>query len=197
MSDSERAKDEANPPGFSATVQGSIVAASVVGPDGQAHGTINVHHHHGLSFTEAERLFGLLFDQNFPRLAEAARVEARRRVDEFATTFTRVAAEQKVTAEQLEGLAEPDVQFTLNEAIQAAARKDNPELRSVLAQLISRRLQSAGDEPKEQLLGEAVSVVGKLTSSKLRSMALCFLLRDATLSLDLHAWRSFNKMLEK
>jgi hypothetical protein len=43
-------------------------------------------------------------------------VEARRRVDEFAATFTRVAAAQHVTEEQLDGLVEPDVQFVLNAA---------------------------------------------------------------------------------
>ncbi len=98
----DRPKDGAQAAGLSTTVQGSIIAANAVGPGGQAHGTIDVHHH-GLSFSEAERLFGLLFDQSFPRLGETARAEAWRRGDEFAATFTRAAAAQRVTQKQLEG----------------------------------------------------------------------------------------------
>jgi len=180
---------------FASDVQGSVLGASAIGPNASATGIVNVHYHRGLSFTEAERLFGLLFEQNFPRLVESATTEARRRVDEFATAFTRVAATQHVTEEQLRVLGEPDVQFVLNEATQAAARRDSEELRGTLAHLIVKRLQSGGSEAKEQLLGEAIVVVGKLTATQLRTIVLCFLMRNATWELRSQTWTAFNEFM--
>ncbi len=117
-------------------------------------------------------------------------------MDEFAATFTRVAAAQHVTEEQLDGLVEPDVQFVLNAATQAAARRESEELRGTLAHLIVKRLQSAGTEIREQLLGEAITVVGKLTSSQLRTIVLCFVMREAAWELRSWTWKAFNEYMD-
>lgn len=166
---------EAEPPevGFVSTMQDSTLGASAVGPNASATGIVIVNQ--GMSFTETETLFGLLFEQNFPRLAETARTEARRRVDEFAATFTRIAATQHVNEEQLAGFAEPDVQFALNSAIQTNARRDSQELRELLARLIVQRLQAQDQAMMGLVLGEAVSAAGRLIPSQFHALALCFL----------------------
>jgi hypothetical protein len=151
----------------------------------------------GLSFTEAERLFGLLFEQNFPKLRAAAQAEAKRRVEEFAATFTRVAAEKKVTEEQLQSIEEPDVQFSLNEALQVAARRDNDLVRGILARLIAQRLQTERDDAKDLLFSEAVVAVSRLSTGQLKTIVLCFLVREHTFKIDPPTWPGFNEVLER
>jgi hypothetical protein len=151
----------------------------------------------GLTFTEAERLFGLLFEQNFPKLQAAAQMEAKRRVEEFAATFTRVAAEKKVTEEHLQSLEEPDIQCSLNEALQVAARRDNDMVRALLARLIVQRLQSERDDAKDLLLSEAVAAVRKLSVGQLQTVVLCHLVRETTLKIDPPTWFRFNEVLER
>lgn len=158
---------------YGSNVSGSQFGSMAVGDQSRAVTVIN----QGLSFTEAERLFGLLFEQNFPRLAEQARAEARRRVDEFAATFMRVAAAQQVTEEQLAGFSEPDVQFMLNEAVRIAARRNDSELREVLARVLLRRIGEDGRSLEHLLLSSAIDIAGKLTREQLQFLALCYWMR--------------------
>ncbi|WP_437968156.1 LPO_1073/Vpar_1526 family protein [Sorangium sp. So ce260] len=179
---------------YGSNVSGSQVHSLAVGEQSRA---ITVVHHHGLSFTEAERLFGLLFEQNFPRLAEVARTEARRRVDEFTATFMRGAAAQKVTEEQLANFSEPDVQFVLNAAVQGSARRNSPRLREVLAGLILRRLHSHDDALESLALGEAVLAAGRLTNNHLHILALCFLTMYADWFDGPVIWSAANAFLQE
>ncbi|WP_441292046.1 LPO_1073/Vpar_1526 family protein [Sorangium sp. KYC3313] len=179
---------------YGSNVTDSHVHSLAVGERSRA---ITVVHHHGLSFTEAERLFGLLFEQNFPRLAEVAREEARRRVDEFTATFMRMAAAQKVTAEQLANLSEPDVQFVLNAAVEGSARRNSPRLREVLAGLILRRLHSHDDALESLALGEAVLAAGRLANNHLHILALCFLVMYADWFHGPVVWSAANAFLRE
>lgn len=186
--------DESPGSTYGSNVSGGQVGSLAMGAQARA---ITVVHQHGLSYDQAKDLFYLLLEQNFPKLAEQARAEARRRVEEFAATFARLAAAQGVTEELLAGFAEPDTQFLLNKAIHWAARRDSQELRGILAQLIMRRLHSADDEPKQQLLGEAILIAGKLTTGQLHTICLSFLVRDAAWDSGPCTWDSFNSLIKR
>ena len=162
------------PANFASEMHGATMGANAMGSNARAFGLVN-NFNYGLSLTEAERLFGLLFDANFPKLAERAAEEARRRVDEFAASFVRQAAAQLVTEPQIDNLGEPDVQFSLNAAIQAVARRGCDELRDILARLIVQRLQTGENEMMSVVLGESVSAAGKLTPRQLHALALCYI----------------------
>ncbi len=178
---------------FDLNVSESQVGSLAVGDQSRAVTVI----HQGLTFTEAEKLFGLLFEQNFPKLAETAKAEARRRVDEFAATFTRVAAAQNVTEEQLGVFTEPDVQFMLNSAIQASARRNSRELWELLSRLLLRRLRAPEEELEALALSEAVLAAGKLATNQLHILALCFLTMYAEWFEGPATWGACNAFLQE
>ncbi|XXY48540.1 LPO_1073/Vpar_1526 family protein [Sorangium sp. So ce269] len=175
-------------------IANSTVGSSAVGERSTA---ITINHHQGLTFTEAERVFALLFEQSFPRLVEAARDTATQRVDELSATFVRIATEQQITQEQLGQLAEPDVQAVLNSAIHAGARRDSKELHELLARLIVQRLQSTEGDVWALALNESVDAAGKLNANQLRLLALAFMFKHARWCTEPYDWKTCNEFLNK
>jgi hypothetical protein len=142
---------------------GSQVHSLTLGDQARA---ITIAHQHGLSFTDAERLFGSLFEQNLPKLAEHARIEAQRRVDEFSQTFRQVAAAQELTEAELSRLADPNAQYLVD----VIAGSNSPELYQTLARLVVRRLQNPIADLRKILRGKKIDrtnqhVEGTWTSS--------------------------------
>ncbi len=182
---------------YGSNVSGSTVGSLAQGDHARAVTIVHHHHHHGLSYSDTKDLFLLLWKQNSPKLAKAARAETKRRVDEFATTFARVAAEQKITEEQLSAFAEPDVQFMLNQAIQTAARKQGSDVRDLLARLLLRRLQTDEDDLESLAIGEAVIAVAKLAPNQLRILALCYVTLYEKWFSGPVTWEACNEYLEE
>ncbi len=56
---------------YDSNVSGSTVGSLAQGDHARA--VTIVHHHHGLSYSDAKDLFLLLWEQNFPKLAKVAR----------------------------------------------------------------------------------------------------------------------------
>lgn len=120
----------------------------------------------GLSQTDCERLFNLLFSENFPKLDAIARETAERSVSEFVEkTFKKL--EEKLDCIDTSRLAEPDVQSTYNTAIQAVAKKGRKIDIDLLGDLLQLRLEKNTSNYIENCVESAVEIVPKLTNEML------------------------------
>lgn len=128
----------------------------------------------GITLKDATDLFSLLFDQNFPRLKEAAQEEARRRVEELRKEFDKAAAASTLSPEELNRFSDPELQVALNTAVQASACKDDEGLRKSLADLLVKKLRTDVYSLTNTILSEAIATIGKLTVNQLRIISLSF-----------------------
>lgn len=120
----------------------------------------------GLSLTECERLFNLLFSENFPKLDAIARATAAEHVANFVEiTFMKL--EEKIDRINADRLAEPDVQSTYNIAIQAVAKKGRKIDIDLLGDLLQSRLEINNTDYIDNCIEAAVEIVPKLTKEML------------------------------
>ena len=119
--------------------------------------------HAGLSITDVRLICSEYLRDNFPRLRETANETARKRVNEFASTLDKRLTIGNARPD-LEKFADPDVQATLNDAVQAIARGGENASPTVLASLIAARVSEGTTAFKDLVLREAVHVVPRLTA---------------------------------
>lgn len=120
----------------------------------------------GLSLTECERLFNLLFSENFPKLDAFARETAEKHVADFiGITFKKL--EEKIDRINTDRLAEPDAQSTYNIAIQAVAKKGRKIDIDLLGDLLQSRLETNNTNYIDNCIEAAVEIVPKLTKEML------------------------------
>lgn len=123
-------------------------------------------HVHGPSMPDVAALCMQLIDDNFPRLRAEANRTAEAHVRELAATL-----EKRIRADfaqiDVQKLSDPDVQATLNDAVQASARRGDKANPEILAAIISARLTAISTDFKDLVLSEAVHVVPRLTSAQI------------------------------
>jgi hypothetical protein len=115
----------------------------------------------------------LVFDENFPAIERAAREEASRRVNALIAELDSKLA-NTVTREQLNRFQLPEIQYTLNVAVQAAALKDDAQLRALLAELVCLRVKEESDLGAI-VYSEAIATLPKLTPALLNLLAFTVL----------------------
>lgn len=122
--------------------------------------------HQGISLTDCERLFNLLFTENFPKLEAVAAAKAKENVDILVkSTFEKI--EKKIDQVSAEKLAQPDVQATFNTAVQGAAKKGNKTDIDLLAELLESRVEKLNNNYLDNCIEAAVEMVPKLTNEML------------------------------
>lgn len=120
----------------------------------------------GISFTECERLFHLLLTENFPKLEEIAAKKAKENVDSLVElTFKKI--ESRISQIAVEKLAQPDVQYTFNNAVQGAAKKGQKIDIDLLAELLESRIEKGNTDYLDNCIEASVDLVPKLTSEML------------------------------
>ncbi|SET16997.1 LPO_1073/Vpar_1526 family protein [Thorsellia anophelis] len=127
----------------------------------------------GLSFTECERLFNLLWQENFPKLEAKAIEIARNNVD----ILSRMVYEKIISSIDeinIEKLAQPDTQYAFNTAIQHVARKGNKIDIETLAELLKERIKKDNNDYLENCIESAIEMIPKLTHKMLNSIALIY-----------------------
>ena len=133
-------------------------------------------HYHGMSFTEVRELCTLLFHENFPKFREDARQTAEQYVCDFVQKLD-VDLVNKAESIAFEKFRDPDVQSSINDAVQASGRKGelaNPE---ILSTLITERVAKGSSTFQDTVIAEAVTVVPKLTSDQIALIAFTFAVR--------------------
>lgn len=135
----------------------------------------------GLSQSECERLFQLLFLENMPKMEAIAQAEAQKNVDSLIqTTYKKIA--ERLDKIESERMAQPDFQATANEAVIGVSRKGSEENIEILSNLIVQRLNKNNDEFLDLTIELATSVVAKLTKNQVNFVVLKYFLNDLTLS---------------
>lgn len=132
----------------------------------QAGGDVSLTQNNGLSVAEVKELCLLFLRDNFPALREEAIKAAEVNVQKFAASLESRIIE-KSSGIVLEKFTDPDVQATINDAVQASARKGEKSNPSVLVDLIAERVSVSANDFKDIVLTEAVTVVPKITKTQI------------------------------
>lgn len=128
------------------------------------------------SISDAERLFELLFKENFPKLQEEAQKIAQQSINKFCKEFV-IKAKANLNEEEIKKLADPDIQYVLTKSILQAGRRDKKDLRENLSYLIVERIKNSDHDLKSLVYNEAIETIGKLTIDGLKIITICFILR--------------------
>lgn len=147
------------------------------------------------SIDETGKLFQLLFERNFPKLRAEAERAARESVEDYCKTFMN-SAKQKLDADKIEKLSDPDVQAVLTESIMEAGRKNDKELHEHLSRLMIERIQVDDNDLKRIVYNEAIKTIGKLTINQLKIITTCLLLRYITDN-NLTSLEAFEEYIKK
>ncbi len=103
-----------------------------------------------------------IYDLNFPRLREEAARVALENVNSFSTAL-QASLSQNIEGVLLEKLADPDMQFCLNQSLQLVARhgeKIKPEL---LINLIQAKMAEDTNDFQNLICNQAINVLDKIT----------------------------------
>jgi len=149
----------------------------------------------GLTYTEATQLIEYVVNQKFIALKDEAEAVFKERRNEFIRFLLAKIAELPET--EILKLKEPDTQLALIEAANISGRKQNTELRNLLANLVVGRIRndkSGKEELKNIVYNEAISTINKLTVDQLKIITLCYLLRY-TYYKGIVSWENFNDYL--
>ncbi|OTG88878.1 hypothetical protein B9T34_14035 [Acinetobacter sp. ANC 3813] len=129
----------------------------------------------GVLITEIIPICNQLFDMNFPRLRDEAAKVALENVHNFSIAL-QANLNQNIENILLEKLADPDIQFCLNQSIQLAARfgeKAHPDL---LIKLINTKMLESTDDFNNLICNQAIEIVPKLVSKHIDFIVFIYLL---------------------
>lgn len=157
-------------------------------------GIINVYQT-GSSNSDIEKIVKFIFIENFPKIQEIAKQEAEKNCKLFASELTKIIAE-KLNVTEINKFNDPDIQFALKDAILTASRKNNPETRTILSNLIVDRVKNDGIDFKEIVYNEAVITISRLTKNHLDILAFTFIVRYAQFN-NIISWDIFENTLKK
>lgn len=149
----------------------------------------------GLTYTEAKDLVISVVDQKLMAFKDEAIVVYDHRTEEFKKLLT--GKIKNLPEEEMLKLKEPDTQLILAEAAEISGRKQNEELRNLLANLVVSRIKndkSGKEELKNIVYNEAISTINKITVDQLKIITLCYLLRYTSYG-GIVSWNAFNSYL--
>lgn len=117
----------------------------------------------GMSFTEVERVFTILFENNFPKLQEIAARTAEENVTKFVGKLKEdfVRNSEKIDTSKI---AEPDVQYMFNDIMKSNARKGEKANPEILSALVVQRISTDSNDMLSLTCGEAMDIVPKLNT---------------------------------
>ena len=112
-----------------------------------------------------------IFKDNFPKMQEIAKEEADKNKDLFLDELTRRLQYCFFTSEY-NNFKDPDIQYSLLEAMKTSSRKDSKTNREILSDLLINRVKNHGYEFNEIIFNEAIKSVSLLTSNQIRVLSL-------------------------
>lgn len=124
----------------------------------------------GMSFTEVERVFTILFENNFPKLQEIAARTAEENVTKFVGKLKEdfVRNSEKI---DMSKIAEPDVQYMFNDIMKSNARKGEKANPEILSALVVQRISTDSNDMLSLTCGEAMDIVPKLNTEHISFLA--------------------------
>jgi Putative DNA-binding domain len=150
-------------------VHSSALAIQTSGPGGL---NVNIREYRqGLGIDEVRQIAMLVWEGNFPKLKADAANEARQRVESFLSELV-PRLTQRLTSTEFERFRLPEVQYAFAQALLGASLRNEAELRTTLADLIVKRVQSGSESLAGIIYSEAIKTVPVLTSGMLDVLAL-------------------------
>ena len=156
-------------------------------------GQVNIHQ--GLSYTEAKDLIVSVVDQKLVAFRDEAKAVYEERANEFVKLL--ISKIKELPENEIAKLKQPDTQLTLIEAAKISGRKQDEELRNLLANLVVSRIKNdktGKEELKNIVYNEAISTINKLTIDQLKIITLCYLLRYTSYN-GIISWDTFKNYL--
>lgn len=129
----------------------------------------------GLQVAELKDLCILFLQQNFPKLRDEAIDAARKNVESYIPILEASIAKQAKNIDPSK-IADPDIQASINESVQATARKGQKANCAMLAELVSTRMRSDTSPILSIVAEEAIRLVPRLTPTQIAYLTLCFFL---------------------
>jgi len=149
----------------------------------QAAGDVTVNQTNGLSLAEVKELCLLFLRDNFPILREEAIKIAESNVRKFAESL-----EEKIIEKSekiiFEKFTDPDVQATINDAVQNNARKGKRAHPSTLVNLIIERASKGTNDFQDIVISEAVMIVPKITKEQMSYLSFIHYITNMTFKID-------------
>jgi hypothetical protein len=132
--------------------------------------------HHGLTYTEIKDLVELLVNQKLVSFEDDARRTYTLRVEEFKNDLLEKI--KNLPSNEIEKLKEPDTQLILREAASISGRKQDPNLKKILSNLVIHRIKNdkeGKEELKNIVFNEAILTINKLTMDQIKIITLCYI----------------------
>lgn len=130
----------------------------------------------GMQYGEVKDLFLTLFENNFPKLKEIAQNTAIENVQKFISEF-----EKNITKDQrdidIDKFTDPNIQYSLNEAIQTSARRGNTIDLGILSSLIIEQIKIESNDLLQIVCNEAITIIPKLTKKQIDFLSYHFYVR--------------------
>lgn len=119
----------------------------------------------GLSISDAIDIAKKLFEENFPKLIDEAKMIVNERVLEFREDL--ISEISKKDAKGFNKFNDPDIQFKLSECQKNYARNGKEGLRKILVGILTKRIFEE-DEFEIIFLNEAIDIAPKITSQQMK-----------------------------
>ncbi|WP_318517278.1 LPO_1073/Vpar_1526 family protein [Photobacterium leiognathi] len=143
----------------------------------QARRDINIH---GMDYMNVKQLCLDLIHENFPKLQEKAMEQVTNNVMDLAEQL-RVEIDKRKHLIDPEKLGNPDVQASVNEAVQGAAKKGRKCDLNLLANLVAARIDKGNSDLLDITIEEAISITPKLTRAHLHFLSVKHFIAAMTL----------------
>ena len=137
----------------------------------------------GLSYDDVKQIFFDLFNANFPKLQEVASIEIQKRIN-FLWQEILKELEKNKNAIDINKFSDPNIQFELAQISTNAARYGNKKNYNLLAKLLTKQLDKNCEDFNEQIAGECLNLVPKLTYNQINLLVLFSICEDFGLSKD-------------
>lgn len=134
----------------------------------------------GLTFDQVEKLTTLFLQQNFPKLREDAMQKATENIQLFLTEFE-TKLKKEFTNINPERFSEPDVQFSINEAVIETAKRGEKSNFDVLADLVVKRAYSTQSDLQSLAISEAIKIVARLTREQINLLCIEYLISSMSI----------------
>lgn len=149
----------------------------------------------GLSFSETKELFTDLFELNYPKFREIARLESLKNIEKFSEIFSNRL--QSLENFDKEILTSPDFHFILYKSIEVGARQQSDYLHNILGELLVKRIGFDKDDTIKTILNESISTINKVSSNQLKMLTFSFFIFDYWTRIGLQTWNEVNDYIDE
>jgi hypothetical protein len=123
------------------------------------------------SLADLKEVCLIVFNENFPRLRQEAYASAKSNVDKLIPLIDKKISDHLANID-LCRLTDPDIQSSLNDAVQAAALKGDKIDIDLLGELIATRLRTDSSDFLSIVAQECIQILPKLTARQLAFITL-------------------------